>query len=462
MPTNAISYIPKNKLKVVSITSGSTIEDKAFYNIKTLVSVSIADSVTSIGYWAFAYCDSITTVEIGDGIEAIDYYAFYGCPIEEVSLPTNAISSIPQDNLKRVIITSGESIDNLAFNECSLLISIVIPDSVTSIGNLAFYNCSSLSLVEIGNSVKSIGDWAFAYCRSLSSIKIPDSVTTIGEVAFRFCDSLSSVEIGNSVKSIGNYAFEFCDSLTSIVIPNKVEMIGDKAFSNCTSLNSIVISNSVTSIGDGAFYNTAYYNDESNWENGVLYISKYLIGANQSILGNYSIKEGTLCIAGSAFYYCDSLISIVIDDSVTSIGDRAFYGCSSLTSITVSAENEYYSSLNGNLYNKDKTTLIQYAIGKQESSFIVPNSVCAIASSAFANCSSLTSLIIHKGVTNIGSYAFNNCTLLTIYCEATSIPESWGSDWNSGNCPVYWYSENKPTTEGNYWHYGKNGEVVVW
>ena len=142
-----------------------------------------------------------------------------------------------------------------AFDNCSSLTSIVIPDSVTSIGGYAFSGCSSLTSIVIPDSVTSIGGYAFSGCSSLTSIVIPDSVTSIGGYAFCNCSSLTSITIPDDVTSIGELAFYYCNNLTSIVIPDSVTSIGYRAFTGCESLTSVVIGNSVTSIGDYAFYN---------------------------------------------------------------------------------------------------------------------------------------------------------------------------------------------------------------
>ena len=152
------------------------------------------------------------------------------------------------------IPNSVTSIGGYAFYECTGLTSVTIPNSVTSIGEGAFYKCTGLTSVTIPNSVTSIGERAFSSCSSLTSITIPNSVTSIGNGAFSYCISLTSVTIPNSVTSIGSSAFSGCSSLTSITIPNSVTSIGDGAFSGCSGLTSITLPNSVTSIGDYAFY----------------------------------------------------------------------------------------------------------------------------------------------------------------------------------------------------------------
>jgi len=217
----------------------------------------------------------------------------------------------------------------------------------------------------IPDSVTTIGLQAFSNCTSLTSVTIPDSVTTIGHWAFNYCSSLTSVTIGDSVTSIGNYAFCGCTSLTSVTIGDSVTSIGSHAFSSCTSLTSVTIPDSVTTIGLQAFSN------------------------------------------------CISLTSVTIGDSVTSISDDAFSYCKNLTSIEVNSNNVYYSSQDGILFNKAKTTLIKYPIGKTATSYTIPDSVTSIGDYAFDGCKSLTSVTIPDSVTSIGNYVFYNCSGLT-------------------------------------------------
>ena len=261
--------------------------------------------------------------------------------------------------------------------DTSLSGDIVLPSKiegkpVTSIGNYAFFLCSSLTSITIPDSVTSIGNYAFWDCSSLTSITIPDSVTSIGDSAFYRCRSLTSITIPDSVTSIGNFAFEDCSSLTSITIPDSVTSIGDSAFYRCSSLTSITIPSSVTSIG------------------------------------NFAFKD------------CSSLTSITIPSSVTSIGSYAFDGCSKLNQINVDTANTAYSSMNGVLFDKDKTELIRYPEGKTDTSYAIPNSVTSIDYDAFYGCSSLTSITIPNGVTIIGGSAFEDCSSLT----SITIPNS--------------------------------------
>ena len=149
--------------------------------------------------------------------------------------------------------TGLQGINDFAFHNCTSLISIKLPDSVTSVGQHAFNWCTSLSSITLSNSLISIGYAAFLNCTSLQSINIPDGVTSISNYAFQSCSSLTSINIPSGVTNINDYAISYCRSLQSINIPSGVTSIGDGAFTWCTSLLSINIPSGVTAIGDYAF-----------------------------------------------------------------------------------------------------------------------------------------------------------------------------------------------------------------
>ena len=195
---------------------------------------------------------------------------------------------------------------------------------------------------------------------------------------------------------------------------HSVTSIGENAFYNCTSLTSITIPDSVTEIGSGAFYDTSYYNNEANWENGVLYIGNHLIKAKEDISGSYEIKQGTKIIAAGAFDGCTSLKSITIPDSVTSLGKGVFSWCTALTAINVSENNTAYSSIDGVVFSKDKTELVCYPAGKTAETYAIPAGVTSIGHAAFSYCTSLTSVTIPSSVKIIGSYAFYSTSLTSV------------------------------------------------
>ena len=301
IPAN--SFYKYQHLRTITLPDSVTsIGDYAFSGCSSLTSITIPKGVTSIGYWAFECCTSLTSITIPDGVTSIGNYAFYGC----TSLTGIWVGKCNPNysNDENGVLYNKEKTRLI---QCPGRLSgtYAIPDSVTSIGNSAFYGCSSLTSITIPNGVTSIGNSAFSGCSSLTSITIPEGVTSIGNRAFYGCSSLTSITIPNGVTSIGYRAFSGCSSLTSITIPNGVTSIGDDAFSGCNSLTSITIPDSVTSIGNRAFMDC-------------------------TSLTSVTIPDGVTSIGDYAFSGCSSLTSITIPESVTSIGDKAFGSCNSL------------------------------------------------------------------------------------------------------------------------------------
>ena len=284
--------------------------------------------------------------------------------------------------------------------------------SVTGIGYSAFEYCSNITSVTIPNGVTSIGNHAFFECEYLKSITIPNGVTSIGDYAFFECINLTSVEIPDGLIIIGFSAFNGCASLKSIALPGSAVSIGSYAFSSCTSLTEIKVST-----------------ENSNYVsiNGVLYnrdktiIKCYPAGKEEKA---YEIIDGVTSIDYGAFNNCTSLTSINIPNSVADIRDNPFGNCASLTEIKVASENPNYVSVNGVLYNKDKTTIICYPAGKEEKNYTIIDGATSIANSAFCGCEDLTSVSIPDSVTSIGNGAFSGCinlTYITIPDSVTSI-----------------------------------------
>ena len=229
------------------------------------------------------------------------------------------------------------SIMSYAFDKCSELTAITIPNSVTSIGGCAFYYCSSITTVNISNSVKTIGDCAFQGCTNLKSITIPDNVITIGNYAFCGCSSLTSIAIPSSVTTIGDAAFESCIKLTSVSIPSSITTFGDYAFYGCYCLTSVTIANGVTNIGNYTFiYCSAL--TSINIPNSVTSIGE---GAFQycSLLKELQLPDKLKIIKRATFQSCNSLKSVTIPATVEFIYAEAFYGCNALESIKALPEN---------------------------------------------------------------------------------------------------------------------------
>ena len=206
-----------------------SIEDRAFEGCVDLVSVTIPDSVTKIGYGAFYHCESLTSITISNSITRIREDAFFGCEsLTSINLPNNI-----------------KSIGNRTFFGCKALSSINLPNNITSIGEDAFSGCESLTSINLPNSIKSIGDRTFFDCKTLRSIIIPSNLTIIGWGIFRNCYLLESITFSNSITSIAGGAFENCKSLKSITIPNSVTSIEWEAFLGCSSLTTINYNSSI-------------------------------------------------------------------------------------------------------------------------------------------------------------------------------------------------------------------------
>ena len=251
-----------------------------------------------------------------------------------------------------------------------------------------------------GASVTSIGDYAFYSCYSLTSVTLPASVTALGGNAFHFCSSLTSVTLPASLTSVGDSAFYDCTSLTNVTLPASLTSIGDSAFYGCSSLTSVTFPASLTSIGDGAF--------------------SYCIG-----LTSVTLPDSVTSLGDYAFDSCSSLTSITLHDIVTSIGYGTFRSCTSLSRIDVDPANPNYASIDGVLFDKSLSTLLQ-APSDLSGAYSVPDSVTSIGNSAFYDCTSLTSVTLPDSVTSLGYDAFSHCTSLT----SITLPDSISSIGN--------------------------------
>lgn len=447
-------------LPVTSIWGGDRFAPYgAFYNCKSLTSVSVPDTMKNIGAGAFRSCSNLSVINLPDSVNFIGENAFINTDIQnnndnwqDISLYIgNHLIAVDKSISENFTVKDGTiCIAGAAFDSCADLTSVYLPDSVISIGDIAFSSCNNLTTINMSANIKKIGYYAFSGCSSLQNIVLPDGITDIDYGAFWGCSSLRSVTIPDSITDIKKWTFEKCSSLMNITIPD-----------------------SVTNIGYYVFDQTRYYDDTDNWHDGILYIGKHLIKANEDILGECTINDGTICIAESAFNNCKNLTAININNELINIGNNAFYGCSSLsdvnipngvvrigddafhsctgliditipssvliignhadetgyygvgytafydcdslTNITVDENNPNYMSDNGILFNKDKTELLAYPANKDLVVYEIPNGVIGIGSNIFRKCKNLTSVKIPDSATYIEQYAFNQSdNLLTV------------------------------------------------
>ena len=460
-----------NAISVSDFSSGSNV----FYNAGTAgdgITVTFGDSVEKIPAYLFyvsssSYRPNIKSVTIGNSVTSIGYRAFYNCSGLTSVYYTGDVAGWCGISGLDGVMSSGRI---LYINGNKVAGAVVIPDGVQSVPSYAFNYQTDITSITIPDSVTSIGDYAFSDCSGLTSITIPDSVTSIGSSAFWECSGLTSVTIGNGVTSIGGHAFWYCTGLTSVTIGDSVTSIGDYAFYNCSGLISVTIPDSVTSIESYAFYGcdklvevynksslgitagssgngyVAYYAKNVYTEEGGSWFTDtadgfrfFYDGTDGYLMGYYgeettiTLPDGFTAYDGTevaeyaiydyAFYYCDGLVSITIPDSVTSIGGSAFSGCTGLTSVTIPdsvtsmGDYAFYgcSGLTSVTIGNGVTSIGYEAFRYcyDLTSVTIGEGVTSIGGSAFSGCTGLTSVTIPDSVTSIGSYAFDGCTGLT-------------------------------------------------
>ncbi len=323
---------------------------------------------------------------------------------------------------------------------------ITIPSNVINIGTGAFWNCTCLVSVEIPNGIKCIGGDAFYYCKNLKQLNIPKSVEKIGNDPFASCplltltnDSLNFIlEDGvlyNKTKTeIIHYPIN--RKSRTFIIPNGVEWIGKHAFYNCANLSKITIPSSVICIENNVFAdckNLELINNSPNFilENGVLYNKE----KTQSIslidyeLESLVIPESVKTIGKNSFWNCLNLKSLTISNSVTRMGYNPFAGCNSLV---LKNHSPHFTLKNGVLYNKEKTEIIYCPNTIVSKTISIPSSVTSIGRNSFAYCLNLEELIVPTNVISIERGAFSGC----INLSSITIPESvkFIGKWAFGHC----------------------------
>lgn len=433
----------------------TTIGDEAFYANKTLVALTLPDSVQTIGDRSFYDCSMLETVDLGNCVTVIGASAFYSC---------DALVNL---RLGAALQTIGEQ----AFAGCTNLTSVVLGDNVRSIDDYAFQNCMSLMAITMGNGLETIGNNAFSNCfRAARSgethtLVIPDSVRQIGDYAFRGCDGLTDIEMGNGVSIIGKQAFAGLSKLVDVTLGNGVEIVGDGAFADCNSLVTVRLGTSVTIIGGEAFHNSKLESVIAP-ENSLTYSTEdgILFSKNRDILvfvpptrsGDFIVPESVQTIAAYAFNNCRNLSSVIIPETVQTIENRAFVGSfggknttlyctegSSAQAFLDQAKLPYtvISDVVGDYaVRADEDGLFitgyygsaielsipatlggQPVVGIGEGAFygnndlvlvFLPDSVLSIEDQAFYDCNTLTLVTLGQNILTIGNQAFYSCDKL--------------------------------------------------
>lgn len=382
---------------VFSITTFAAVDDGTYKNFKYTVTDENSAVITE-------YIGNEASVKIPESIN--------GHPVEKIG--NNAFKG--NYSLENAEIPDGvKVIGDYAFNDCTKLKSITLPKSTKSIGKSAFFYCTRLENVNVSDGIKTIGDGAFFGCYSLKSFTITESVTSVGEYAFSRCNELKSAKIENGIKSISNQMFKDCTSLKEIVLPDSIESIGRRAFYNCSALESINIPDSVNTVDDYAFYSCSQIQS--------LKINAEKIGdyafSQCSMLESLTLSDNLKTIGDEAFK-STSLSEVSVPSSVSSIGKKAFE-TNCIKKYSVDESNKYYASIDGVLFNKNATKIVDYPNYAEAEFYSVPQSVSIIGDYAFCgDNSSLKTILIPDTVTEIGNGAFMDFYNL----EYIYIPES--------------------------------------
>lgn len=378
------------------------IEANAFYGNTQIESVAIPSYLTEVGENAFAGCKNLESVYIGK-ITSIGKNAFAKC-----------------ENLKSVSVSSVEDWCNISFANMGAnpmyfatefcvgdkpVEDLVIP-FVAQIPDFAFYECENIKSVTIERALR-IGNSAF-YGSAIESVNIDWGAIKMGELVFADCLSLKSVELGRFTKVIGEYAFLRCSQLEEVTVPASVQRIEESAFTDCAGMRTVNLNEGLEYIGDCAF-------------SGCVSLAEFNMPSTVNEIGFGIIMFGGSSGFGPIGDTSNQVGKITLSDNLTEIPDFSFSFCG-IETITIGS----------------KVTNINY--------------------SAFYGCGNLESVVIPQSVTKITSYAFYKCpSLSTVYYKGTA--EEWGAITigKSGNdistAAIYYYSENPPAEEGDFWHY---------
>ena len=404
-----ISFSEESEAATINVTQGNfnySLDDVTFSaSVLGPVSTSIVTAnipstisyggqtytIHSIGNRAFQQCTNLTSITIPEGVKVLYDYAFNLCTgLTSVTLPST-------------ITTMGTN----AFGGCTSMTSLIISEGVTTISTTsAFSNCTGLTSVTLPSTLKTIGSYMFSGCKALTSITIPEGVTSIGASAFSG-SGLTSITLPNTLTSIDNQAFQNCTSLTAITYPISAT-IGNIAFDKCTSLNEVTLT---AGTGVGINYSSTGYGNTPWYTNRTNPVMSITISEGVTSIGNYAFYNCTKLtsltlpstlktIGECTFQGCTNLTSLTIPEGVTSIGVSAFRMCTNLTSLTIP---EGVTSIgNSAFYQCTKLT-----------SVTLPSTLKTIGQDTFRDCTSLTSVILSEGMTTTGNSTFSGCTGLT-------------------------------------------------
>ena len=460
------SYAFEKNTTLTSVSIPETVTElkySAFEDCTSLTAVTIPGGLTkagSLGNGVFTGCSALTTVQFGSGLTSIPEALFEGTGLKTITLPESVTSIGPWAfancaKLEQVSFPAGlTSIDLCAFENCTALTAVTLPKRLTELGNEAFENCSALKSVWIPKSltnnglgggfkgctaltditfetgITKIADYQFAGS-PIKSITIPGTVTTVGMSAFASCANLTAIDLPTSVTEIDGYAFENCTGLTAVTLPKHLRELGSDAFAGSTALKSVFIPLSLQT-ASSPFRNCTALTDVT-FEDGRTELPDTLLRGSgirqltvpQTVteigysafsgctqLTAITLPAGLRELGSEAFKGCTALTGVALPDSLTALGHGAFWNCSALTAVEFPAgiTPPSWSSSSGMLRNCTSLRSVK-----------LPGTVSSLGGDFFAGCTALEQIVLPDSVTEIGSNLFNGCTALTDVTLSTNL-----------------------------------------
>lgn len=399
--------------------------------------------VTSVADYAFKTWGNtlpVTSVEFPASLRRIGKESFSNTAIRELEIPetvdsigSGAFSFCPE--LKRVTLNGGKGyMEGFEFTYCNSLESVDISEGHTVVTTGMFCGCSLLSAVSLPSSLKEISgelytQGAFQYCEALKSIALPEGLISIGYSAF-FCSGLESITLPANLTSLSSGVFNSCPQLHDARIPSAIKILPASTFYSCSALESVEISDNVEVIEPYCFEHC-------------LSLKEVKLSENLKEIGEYAFRDcialpemrlpnSLVALGNNAFSGCNSLKEIYIGKNLETIGYNCFGNNSSLERISVDPDNQYFSSVDGILADKQCTELI-VAPKNISGTYTLPASIRKLRAFVFAKCANLTGLILNPGLEVIEDGVISDCSLLKELEIPASVNEIATGAF-SGNC----------------------------